>query len=481
MNNNFSENLKKLRKENNLSQEQLADELGVSRQAISKWESGSAYPEMDKIIALCDKFNLNIDDLLHKDIKEIKGEEESKKKINRYIEDFLKYITDTINLFSNMNFKSKIKCLFEQAVIIIILIIISNIIISLLGSIFENILNFLPHNIKYFIINILNSVITLFFTISSIIIIAHIFKTRYLDYYNDIKKEKNTDEQNKEEKITLKENKIIIRDPKHSEYKFINGLFKLIILAIKFFLLCFAFFIALALIGLSTSLISALMLYKTGLFFIGLITTILSSSTILVLILILILNFIFNRKNDKKKIIWGFIISIISFGIGCGLIFIGTLDFEIVETNELMQDTKTTEHKMQENLRINTYNVAQIKYIETESTNIKIEYQKNKYCDIEEQIDEENNTITPWTNCKQPTKLVKEVIKNINDKKIIPINDNINKMTIYTTKENIEKLKNNTNDYNKYDRTINPYETRINELENENEKLIQKINELENE
>ena len=64
MNNHFSENLKKIRKENNLSQEQLAEELGVSRQAISKWESSIAYPEMDKIIALCDKFNLNIDDLL---------------------------------------------------------------------------------------------------------------------------------------------------------------------------------------------------------------------------------------------------------------------------------------------------------------------------------------------------------------------------------------------------------------------------------
>ena len=52
MNNQFSENLRKIRKENNLSQEQLADELGVSRQAISKWESGAAYPEMEKIIAL---------------------------------------------------------------------------------------------------------------------------------------------------------------------------------------------------------------------------------------------------------------------------------------------------------------------------------------------------------------------------------------------------------------------------------------------
>ena len=63
MNNKFSENLKKIRKDNNLSQEQLADEIGVSRQAISKWESAVAYPEMDKIIILSEKFNLNIDDL----------------------------------------------------------------------------------------------------------------------------------------------------------------------------------------------------------------------------------------------------------------------------------------------------------------------------------------------------------------------------------------------------------------------------------
>mgnify|MGYP003506712749 CR=1 FL=1 len=76
--------LKKIRKDNNLSQEQLADELGVSRQAISKWEPAAAYPEMDKIIALCERFHLNIDDLLHKDINEVKGEEESKKKLNQY-------------------------------------------------------------------------------------------------------------------------------------------------------------------------------------------------------------------------------------------------------------------------------------------------------------------------------------------------------------------------------------------------------------
>ena len=85
MNSKFINNLKKIRKNNNLSQEQLAEILGISRQAISKWESGSAYPEMEKIIQLCEKFNVNIDDLLHKDIEEIISEEQSKKNLNKYI------------------------------------------------------------------------------------------------------------------------------------------------------------------------------------------------------------------------------------------------------------------------------------------------------------------------------------------------------------------------------------------------------------
>ena len=62
---NLSDNLKRIRKENNLSQEQLADKLGVSRQSVSKWESSAAYPEMDKVLQLCKMFNLNIDELLN--------------------------------------------------------------------------------------------------------------------------------------------------------------------------------------------------------------------------------------------------------------------------------------------------------------------------------------------------------------------------------------------------------------------------------
>ncbi|MBO3446390.1 helix-turn-helix transcriptional regulator [Clostridium sp. CCUG 7971] len=71
---NLSENLKKLRKEKNLSQEQLAKMLNVSRQAVSKWESGKTYPDIDNLILLRDIFNITLDDLIINESK-IKDEE----------------------------------------------------------------------------------------------------------------------------------------------------------------------------------------------------------------------------------------------------------------------------------------------------------------------------------------------------------------------------------------------------------------------
>ena len=53
----FGEKLSKARKENNYTQEQLADILGVSRQSISKWESDVTYPETDKLIRLSELFH----------------------------------------------------------------------------------------------------------------------------------------------------------------------------------------------------------------------------------------------------------------------------------------------------------------------------------------------------------------------------------------------------------------------------------------
>lgn len=60
----FAEKMQKLRKERGMSQENLADVIGVSRQSVSKWESGQSYPEMDKMIALSELFDVSIDNLV---------------------------------------------------------------------------------------------------------------------------------------------------------------------------------------------------------------------------------------------------------------------------------------------------------------------------------------------------------------------------------------------------------------------------------
>ena len=60
----FSEKLSYLRKKAGLSQEQLADRLGVTRQSVSKWESGAAMPELVKLIALSELFGVSVDYLV---------------------------------------------------------------------------------------------------------------------------------------------------------------------------------------------------------------------------------------------------------------------------------------------------------------------------------------------------------------------------------------------------------------------------------
>lgn len=61
---NFSEKIFTLRKSRNLTQEQLAEQLNVSRQSISKWESGQATPELEKVVAMSQIFDVTIDYLL---------------------------------------------------------------------------------------------------------------------------------------------------------------------------------------------------------------------------------------------------------------------------------------------------------------------------------------------------------------------------------------------------------------------------------
>ena len=60
----FCEKIIRLRKSKRMSQEALAEAVGVSRQAVYKWECGQSYPEAMKLVALKELFGISIDDLL---------------------------------------------------------------------------------------------------------------------------------------------------------------------------------------------------------------------------------------------------------------------------------------------------------------------------------------------------------------------------------------------------------------------------------
>ncbi|HKM35238.1 MAG TPA: helix-turn-helix transcriptional regulator [Lachnospiraceae bacterium] len=72
----LGEKITRKRKESNLTQEQLAGVLGVSRQSISKWESDVTYPETDKLVRMSEMFDCSLDYLLKKTVEEESKENE---------------------------------------------------------------------------------------------------------------------------------------------------------------------------------------------------------------------------------------------------------------------------------------------------------------------------------------------------------------------------------------------------------------------
>ena len=63
----LSDNIKKLRLARNISQVQLANELGISKQAVSNWENNNIQPSVDMLVALADFFRTSTDFLLDRD------------------------------------------------------------------------------------------------------------------------------------------------------------------------------------------------------------------------------------------------------------------------------------------------------------------------------------------------------------------------------------------------------------------------------
>ena len=103
---NFGENLYNLRKKQKMSQEKLAEKVGVSRQSVSKWENGTAYPEMNRILELCKIFHCQLNDLVNDKILDFDSLDEEIKmnivKFNKEKQRKLKIASKTISICSRV-------------------------------------------------------------------------------------------------------------------------------------------------------------------------------------------------------------------------------------------------------------------------------------------------------------------------------------------------------------------------------------------
>lgn len=128
----FGDNLRNLRKSKKLSQEELSEKVGVSRQSVSKWESGAAYPEMNNMLILCKIFNCRINDLLSEKIEDFNSFDEEVKmnvvKFENNKQKKMKILTKILSIFGKIgNIITKIGIGFITFIMIVTPILISNI------------------------------------------------------------------------------------------------------------------------------------------------------------------------------------------------------------------------------------------------------------------------------------------------------------------------------------------------------------------
>lgn len=351
----FEKKLQSLRKRAGLSQEELANELGVSRQAVSKWESGISYPEMDKLILMTKLFKCSLDDLVNDEKKNI----DANNKINKtqaYIDSLLDFINKSISMFTSMKASAILKWFIEMGVLILVLLVVSmcfcGISDALFVFMFRGILNPLYWFFMYVVITI---VVALDF-----IIVFQFYKIRYLDYYDKLvlqyeEKENSSTASNtisnaSEEKVekekadSKKRERIIIRDPEHKPLAFLSSISKIILLmykcVLRFITVPFLFLFVFLVFGIVISIY--LVTYND--IFIG--VSIVFAAAILVNLLFIrtLSDDLFKSPYPVKLMSILFIVSLFIGGIGLGTFVISLKDIEFKEADTLVRVNEEFEY-----------------------------------------------------------------------------------------------------------------------------------------
>ncbi len=495
----FSDNLQKLRKEAKLSQEALAEKLGVTRQSVSKWESGSSYPEMDKLISMCSIFDCSMDYLLNGTEKE-KKEEKTQTTVDDIVNEFVVGASKTVNMLSRMDAKGIIKFILEL-IIILFIILLFKIPVEILNQFGESIFNNLGG-----VGDVLSTLWTVFIEIAyfilAVLFFITIYKTRYLDGYEEVKVinhvNKNSSEENEDENkfsttendnennLPVMENKNVIKHENNGGI--ISVLSSLLMVFIKFIVVCILIGFAMECMFAIVMFAFSVVLFIDGVHIFGPVIGLFGLVIFSIIICELLFNFVVNKKTNLKRLFINFVISFLLMGFGISMSIVAFSKFTYINglPERYKPEVFTKEIDMNNDLNFECYGFETIDYIPDESlNNIKIEiagykdfnnyqvYVLNNHI----QLHNELNTING-------SEHVKEIIRNLKNKKIYNYDNTLDRnIKVYANSKNIEILKQNSENYckqiDKEDSMIESYENEINQIREENDELSSKIYDLE--
>lgn len=461
----FGENLQKLRKEKGISQEQLAEQLGVTRQSVSKWESGNSYPEMDKIVAICNLFHCDMDVLINKDITEEREKKDASSVVKEIFSGVTNYVKKTIYLFEHKSLKDIIK-MCAQVFIIICVILLFAIPFMLLKEIVVSLFYTGNNWFSIFFAKFWNFIFNGGYAILAIATFLYIFKIKFLDNEEIIVEEVEDKTQNSEEvsednssktasSKSSEKKKVKIIKVKKNDFSLLDLLVKAITVCLKCLFVLFLIPIIIGTIMLLIGLVLLIVLIFKGLFLAGPILLFLGGIVFAIVLIELMLDFIFNLKFSKRRIIITIISSIVVSSIGLGLSIWYFLNLNVINDVPTSFKTETKEeiYTMTDDFLIHYDDYSfNTRFVEdnslTNQVRVRIDYYTIANDVSLERTDNEvylNYEAVDGVNIKQITD---SIIKDLKHNKIHTY-DQLGQVsiTITTSKINVDKIQDN---YQKY-------------------------------
>ena len=451
----FASNLQKLRKRENMSQEALAEKLDVTRQSVSKWESGASYPEMDKLISICKIFNVDMDTLVNGDVDIDSPDKEASINTKDILDKFNTLMKKIVCLFESMSFKEIIEFLVTVFLLVIIIIvgtIPKDIIENLIGT---NLLEGITY-VGPTLNTLFRLIVDILYSVFAIVIFAYVLKIKYLDR---IKIKEDTDKEivaKVKEKRVEEVEKVIIKDNSSNSNSLTRLLAKIIIYIIKFFVVLFLFAPLICIVVLAVMLGFEVLFVIKGLPLVGILLWTIAGLIITSLCFEVPLNFVINHKNNYKRVMITLLISLVIIVIG-SIIFASHF-FSITYVNELPKDVKTKEISetlpMTNNFKTIGYYYNDIEYVVDDSLTDVIEVDVTYYdylINNNIEIEVHNNNLLVYMDSPKKfsfKEALDKVSKDIKNGKIYNY-DKINeyKVTIKTSSNNINIIKNNNKEF----------------------------------